>query len=87
MSDLLPVLDPLDPKRVEVPFGLGWTCAYRHPGSADGRFPPQFSPALVREVRADGTADLWVFGPMGLHHDPNVPQNQWIQSPIFQERR
>jgi hypothetical protein len=42
---------------------------YNHPGSADGKYPPQQSPAIVQHAYEDGTVDLWVFGPKGLHKD------------------
>lgn len=57
-------------KPVEQKPSIGRIVLYKHPGSADGRYPAQFSPAIVQKVHDDGTSvDLWVFGPKGLHRD------------------
>lgn len=54
---------------------------YNHPGSADGKYPPTQSPAIVQKVHEDGGVDLWVFGPKGLHKDGPLYQGdgpcQW----------
>lgn len=44
---------------------------YRHPGSADGRYPSQTSPAMVQSVDAENPYKclLFVFGPKGQHMD------------------
>lgn len=34
---------------------------YNHSGSADGKFPPKQSPAIVQGVNEDGTVNLVVF--------------------------
>lgn len=35
---------------------------YHHPGSADGKYPPMESPAVVQNVYADNSCDLCVLG-------------------------
>lgn len=49
----------------------GRVVIYHHPGSADGRFPPRTSPAIVREVDPDNPyrCQIFVFGPLGQHQD------------------
>lgn len=58
---------------------------YNHPGSADGKYAPAKSPAIVREINDDGTVGLWIFGANGIHHDKNVAQGngpcQWSWPP------
>lgn len=58
---------------------------YNHPGSADGKYPPQQSPAVIQHVNEDGTCRLWVFGPKGIHNDDNLVQgdgpSQWNWPP------
>lgn len=54
---------------------------YNHPGSTDGKYPPQKSPAVIRDVAEDGSVTLWVFGPKGIHMDSGITQgdgpSQW----------
>ncbi len=54
---------------------------YHHPGSADGKYPPTTSPAIIQNVAGDGSVQLWVFGPKGLHTDSGLTQGdgpcQW----------
>ena len=38
---------------------------YHHPGSADGKFPPKDSPAVVQRVNEDGTVELCVLSVYG----------------------
>lgn len=45
---------------------------YHHPGSADGKYPPQTSPAIIQAVEEGGTVRLWVFGPKGLFTDGGI---------------
>lgn len=46
---------------------IGRIVLYNHPGSADGKYPPTQSPAIVQGLNEDGTLSLWVFGPWGIH--------------------
>lgn len=54
---------------------IGRIVHYHHPGSADGKYPPQLSPAIIREVdtsaegEAKGRVQIFVFGPKGQHQD------------------
>lgn len=45
---------------------------YHHPGSADGKYPPTTSPAIIQTVAADGSCTLFVFGPKGQHQDSGL---------------
>ena len=45
---------------------------YNHPGSADGKYAPTQSPAIVQDVAADGSVRLFVFGPKGQHMDDGL---------------
>lgn len=38
---------------------------YNHPGSADGKYPPRQSPAVVQVVNPDETVDLFVMSVTG----------------------
>lgn len=40
---------------------IGRTVLYRHSGSADGKYPPMYSPAIVQKVNEDGSCNLVVF--------------------------
>jgi hypothetical protein len=40
---------------------IGRIVVYNHPGSADGKFPPKQSPALIQKVNEDGTVEIVVF--------------------------
>ena len=64
---------------------IGRIVLYNHPGSADGKYPPSQSPAIVQSVAEDGSVGLWVFGPKGLHHDTGLKQGsepcQWDWPP------
>lgn len=53
---------------------IGRIVIYNHPGSADGTYAPQKSPAIVRNVNEDGTIRAWVFGEWGIHLHPNIKQ-------------
>jgi hypothetical protein len=63
------------------PPSIGRIVIYHHPGSADGKYPPTHSPAIVQHVAEDGSVRLWVFGPKGLHADDGLTQGtgpcQW----------
>jgi hypothetical protein len=49
---------------------MGRVVIYRHPGSADGKFPARESPAIVQEViDEEETCRLFVIGPLGQHTD------------------
>ena len=58
---------------------------YNHPGSADGKYPPQKSPAMIQAVEEGGTVRLWVFSPQGLFVDGGIAQGdgpcQWNWPP------
>ena len=60
---------------------IGRIVIYNHPGSADGKYPPQQSPAIIQNVAADGSVRLFVFGPKGQHMDEGLTQGdgptQW----------
>ncbi len=51
---------------------IGRIVIYHHPGSADGKYPPTDSPAIIQHVAEDGSVRLWVFGPKGLHTDDGL---------------
>jgi hypothetical protein len=53
---------------------IGRIVIYNHPGSADEKYPPSQSPAIIQKVFEDGSVDLWVFGPKGLHKDCQLRQ-------------
>jgi len=44
---------------------IGRIVVYHHAGSADGKYPPQESPAVVQKVNADGTVELFVMSVSG----------------------
>lgn len=44
---------------------IGTIVIYHHSGSADGKFPPMVSPAVVQKVNEDGTCDLFVMSTTG----------------------
>ena len=56
---------------------IGRIVIYHHPGSADGKYAPLNSPAIIRDVKELGVKDgvvqyecqLFVFGPKGQHQD------------------
>ena len=54
---------------------------YHHPGSADGKYPPTTSPAIIQSVAKDGSCTLFVFGPKGQHMDSGLTEGtgpcQW----------
>ncbi len=62
---------------------MGQIVKYNHPGSADGRYPPTHSPAIIQNVSVDGTVKLFVFGPKGQHMDDKIQYGngpcQWIE--------
>ena len=64
---------------------IGRIVIYNHPGSADGKYPPQQSPAIIQNVAEDGTCRLFVFGPKGQHMDDGLKQGdgpcQWNWPP------
>ena len=51
-------------QELKTPF-LGQIVVYNHPGSADGKFPPKQSPALIQRVNEDGTVEMVVFSVYG----------------------
>jgi hypothetical protein len=62
---------------------VGDIVLYNHPGSADGKYAPTQSPAIIQHFFEDGSARLFVFGPKGQHMDDNLTQGngpcQWQQ--------
>lgn len=44
---------------------LGRMVVYNHPGSADRKFSPKQSPALIQKVSDDGTVEMVVFSVYG----------------------
>lgn len=64
---------------------IGRIVLYNHPGSADGKYPPTQSPAIIQNVAPDGTVRLFVFGPKGQHMDDGLTQGdgpcQWNWPP------
>lgn len=64
---------------------IGRIVVYNHPGSADGKYPPTQSPAIIQAVAPDGTVRLFVFGPKGQHMDDGLTQGdgpcQWNWPP------
>lgn len=64
---------------------IGRIVVYNHPGSADGKYPPSQSPAIIQNVAADGSVRLFVFGPKGQHMDDGLLQGdgpcQWNWPP------
>jgi hypothetical protein len=64
---------------------IGRIVIYNHPGSADGKYPPTQSPAIIQNVAADGSVRLFVFGPKGQHMDEGLVQGdgpcQWNWPP------
>lgn len=44
---------------------IGRIVIYNHPGSADGKYPPKQSPAVVQVVNADESVDLFVMSVTG----------------------
>jgi len=44
---------------------IGRIVVYHHPGSADGKFPPKVSPAVVQKVNDDGSCELFVMSVYG----------------------
>jgi hypothetical protein len=50
---------------------VGRIVFYNHPGSADGKYAPTVSPAIIRELHdsIEGRVQLFVFGPKGQHQD------------------
>lgn len=54
-----------------VPPTQGRIVIYHHPGSADGKYPPQTSPAIIQQVDQidPNRCLLFVFGPKGQHMD------------------
>lgn len=64
---------------------IGRIVIYNHPGSADGKYPPTQSPAIIQHVADDGTCRLFVFGPKGQHMDEGLTQGngpcQWNWPP------
>jgi len=65
---------------------IGRIVVYNHPGSADGKFPPKQSPAVVQRVNEDGTVELFIMSVYGgLFFNHNVTQGdgpcQWNWPP------
>lgn len=65
---------------------IGCIVIYNHPGSADGKYPPTQSPAIIQNVAENGTVRLFVFGPKGQHMDDGLTQGdgpcQWNWPPL-----
>lgn len=54
---------------------IGDIVLYNHPGSADGKFPPKQSPAIVQKVNEDGSLEMVVFSTYGgLFFNHNVQE-------------
>lgn len=52
---------------------IGRIVIYNHPGSADGKFLPKKSPAMIQAVNPDGTVEMVVFSVYGgLFFNHNV---------------
>lgn len=68
-------------KESELKPRAGLIVMYNHPGSLDGKHPPQQSPAIIQNVAGDGSLRLFVFGPKGQHMDEGLTQGdgpgQW----------
>ena len=65
---------------------IGRIVVYHHPGSADGKFPPKVSPAIVQKMNEDGTVELFVMSVYGgLFFNHNVTEgegpSQWSWPP------
>lgn len=65
---------------------IGRIVVYNHPGSADRKFPPKQSPAIVQRVNEDGTVELFVMSTYGgIFFNHNVSQgdgpSQWNWPP------
>lgn len=64
---------------------IGRVVLYHHPGSADGKYPPMVSPAIVQKVHSDDCVDLWVFGSKGFHKNDSTLRgygpSQWNWPP------
>lgn len=61
---------------------IGRVVVYHHPGSADGKFPPKESPAVVQKVNDDGSCELFVmsvYGGLFFNHNATEGEgpNQW----------
>jgi hypothetical protein len=62
---------------------IGDIVLYNHPGSADGKYLPTQSPAIIQHLFENGSARLFVFGPKGQHMDDYLIEGdgpcQWQQ--------
>ena len=69
---------------------IGRIVIYNHPGSADGKFAPKQSPAIIQKVNDDGTVELFVmsvYGGIFFNHEvefsygaPGRPSTwQWVE--------
>lgn len=61
---------------------IGRTVVYNHPGSADGKYGKNESPAIIQRVNEDGSLKLVVFSVYGgLFFSDNIQQgygpSQW----------
>lgn len=69
---------------------IGRIVIYHHPGSADGRYQPTDSPAIIQNVASDGTCRLFIFGPKGQHMDEGLTYGhgpyQWSWPEIKSQR-
>jgi hypothetical protein len=59
-------------EKSKVKAKIGDIVLYNHPGSADGKYPPTQSPAIIQHLNENGSARLFVFGPKGQHMDDNL---------------
>ena len=58
---------------------IGRIVVYNHPGSADGKFLPLQSPAMVQKVNTDGTVEMVVFSIYGgFFFNHNVVQGDGL---------
>ena len=45
---------------------IGRIVIYNNPGSADGKYPPTQSPAIIQHVFENGSVRLFIFGPVWI---------------------
>lgn len=68
-------MEPREPRITDI-------VVYNHPGSADGKFLPLRSPAIVQRVNEDGTLELFVmsvYGGIFFNHEvkPGIGPGTW----------
>lgn len=61
---------------------IGRIVLYNHPGSADGKYPPTQSPAVVQVAHADDSCNLFVMSRTGgIFFTQNTPFAAELGSP------